>query len=147
MMGSIREALKAGCKLAITETKMTMTEVIKRSEGAMVGESTRSFCMPKSNLIPAEFKTKMMISPIRFPTTTPIAPRQKPSAINIDRILPERVPIAAIVPISRILSYTAIIITFIILISTTAISISLMKKVMTSIMRAMLKKGESFSQE
>ena len=40
MIGSIREALKAGCKLAITEIKITMREMIRTSPGAMVAERT-----------------------------------------------------------------------------------------------------------
>jgi hypothetical protein len=32
-MGSIREALKAGCRLARTETMMTMMEITRRSPG------------------------------------------------------------------------------------------------------------------
>ena len=80
--------------------------------------------------------------PIRAPPT----PMQNPSITNMLRIFPGRVPMAAIVPISLIRSYTAMIITFMMLIRTMAMSMSLMKKVITSIIRAMLKKGESFSQ-
>jgi hypothetical protein len=53
-MGSIREALKAGCRLASTETKMTIAEIIKTSIGAIVGRRTSPFCRPKSKVTTPE---------------------------------------------------------------------------------------------
>ena len=80
----------------------------------------------------------MMTIPAMLPIIAPTMPRQNPSITNMFKIFAGSVPMAAIVPISLILSYTAMIITFMMLMRTMAISISLMKKVITSIIRAML---------
>jgi len=135
----MREAFRAGCRLASTETRMTMVEIRTISRGFTVGARTSPLCLPKSKVTtPDTFRKKMIASPIIFPITTPMTPRQSPSMMNMDRILPGSVPMAAMVPISRTLSYTAMIITFMMLMRTTAISISWMNIVIISIIRATL---------
>ena len=76
----------------------------------------------------------------------PTRPSSTLSARNSDRIRPGWVPSAARVPISRMRSYTAITITFMMLISTIATSITLIDTVIRSIILAMLENGDSASQ-
>ena len=100
-IGSILEALYAGCKLARTETAMTMIEAIMTSSGSIVGARMRPVACPKLNVSFERFKTTMIPSARRTPTTAPTKPRQKPSTRNSERIYRGLVPIAAMVPISR----------------------------------------------
>ena len=77
------------------------------------------------------------------PMAVPINPSSTPSLKNSPRMRRGGVPMAAIIPISRMRSYTAIIITFITAISTMPTSMTRMKMSSRSIMRAMLANGDS----
>jgi hypothetical protein len=50
-IGSILEALKAGWRLAITETKMTIIDTRRMSEIFITGESISPVCLPKLKVI------------------------------------------------------------------------------------------------
>ena len=83
---------------------MTMTDIISTSEGAMVAVRTSPVCLPKSNVMPNTIEDQDDRQSDQVACGAPIAPRKNPSRTNIDRIFPGSVPMAAIVPISRILS-------------------------------------------
>ncbi len=72
------------------------------------------------------------------PIIEPYIPRKKPSNRKINLIFDGRVPIADREPISFVLSYTAIIITFITETSTIPIKIILINKDIISIILAIL---------
>ena len=72
------------------------------------------------------------------PDIVPIIPRNRPSEMNNDLIFDAGVPIADMVPISFTLSYTAIIITFIMLINTMVIKMILINRAIMSIICAIL---------
>jgi len=85
-IGSILEALYAGCKLASTETTITISEAMRTSFGAIVGARMRPVACPKLNVIFVTFNTKMIPKPKKTPTIAPVSPRQKPSTRNSERI-------------------------------------------------------------
>ena len=79
---------------------------------------------------------------IAMPIEVPPTPSSSPSVRNSDMIRRGGVPMAAMVPISRMRSYTAIIMTFITLIRTMETSITLMNTESRSIIRTMLENGD-----
>lgn len=99
-MGSILEALYAGCKLARTETMITIKEAVTTSIGAIVGARIRPVACPKLKVIFERLSPKITPNPKMTPMMAPVSPKQKPSTRNSERILRGSVPIAAIVPIS-----------------------------------------------
>ncbi len=57
-MGSILEALYAGCRLASTETMITISEAVTTSIGAIVGARMRPVAWPKLKVIFERFNSE-----------------------------------------------------------------------------------------